>query len=105
MKQKGFTLVELMVVVVIVAILAAFAIPAYNDSTRKTFRRDVTSVMMEAVQDIERYKSVQGTFTGATLEVDAQQPSAGDLRYTITIENLTDTTYTIQAVPQNDQLE
>jgi prepilin-type N-terminal cleavage/methylation domain-containing protein len=38
--QNGFTLIEVMIVVVIVAILAAIAIPSYQDSIRKTRRAD-----------------------------------------------------------------
>lgn len=46
-RQKGFTLIELMITLVIVAILAAVALPAYRDSVRKGHRRAAQSAMLE----------------------------------------------------------
>lgn len=46
-KQKGFSLVELMIVVAIVGILSAIAIPSYQDSVRKSRRADATTKLTE----------------------------------------------------------
>lgn len=48
-KSKGFTLIELMIVVVVVAILAAVAYPSYRESVRKGNRRAAQAEMMEIV--------------------------------------------------------
>lgn len=54
-KQKGFTLIEVMIVVVIVAILAAVAIPSYQDSVRKTRRADAKEALTRIAALQERY--------------------------------------------------
>ncbi|MDP9199216.1 MAG: prepilin-type N-terminal cleavage/methylation domain-containing protein [Pseudomonadota bacterium] len=48
-KSKGFTLIELMIVMVVVAILAAVAYPSYRESVRKGNRRAAQAEMMEIV--------------------------------------------------------
>jgi type IV pilus assembly protein PilE len=54
-KQKGFTLIELIVVMVIIAILAALAVPTYRDAVRKSKRRAAQSVMMEIANREQQY--------------------------------------------------
>lgn len=54
-KTQGFTLIEVMIVVVIVAILAAVAIPSYQDSVRKTRRADAKEALTRIAALQERY--------------------------------------------------
>ena len=77
-KRNGFTLIELMVVVLIVGILAAVAYPAYRDSVRKGNRRAAQSVMMEIVNREHQYFVANRVYAdtatlGYTLPQDVDQ--------------------------------
>ena len=54
-RERGFTLIEIMVVVAIIAIIAAFAYPSYQESVRKSRRADAKSVLLHAAQWMERF--------------------------------------------------
>jgi type IV pilus assembly protein PilE len=54
-KSKGFTLIELMVVLLIVGVLAAIAYPSYRESVKRGNRRAAQSVMMEIVNREHQY--------------------------------------------------
>ena len=61
-RRKGFTLIELMIVVAIVALLAAVAYPAYTDSVVKGKRGQGRTVLMDLLQQQERYLSQSGSY-------------------------------------------
>jgi type IV pilus assembly protein PilA len=73
--KKGFTLIELMIVVAIVGILAAIAIPAYLDYTVKTKITEVTTAMDALAQAASEYHASAGFFPDAT-NADYQNTTA-----------------------------
>lgn len=63
--KKGFTLIELMIVIAIIGILAAVAIPMYNDYTRKARTSEVPGSLKEIVKNQIAYREdPQGGGTG-----------------------------------------
>lgn len=60
--QRGFTLIEVMIVVAIVAILSAIAYPTYRDSVLKGRRAEARTALMELMQQQERYMTQNNTY-------------------------------------------
>jgi type IV pilus assembly protein PilE len=63
-KSTGFTLIELMVVVAIIGLLAAIAIPSYKDSTRRANRADAQITLSRLATLQERYFFRANQYTG-----------------------------------------
>lgn len=104
MKQKGFTLVELMIVVAIVGILAAIAYPSYQEYVARARRADAKTVLLEDAQFLERFYTQSGTYVGAVLPL-LESPKDGAAKYydISFVAAQTATTFQIQAVPKNTQ--
>lgn len=108
-KNNGFTLVELMIALVIVAILAAIALPSYQDSVLKAKRADAKDILLRIAQTQERhftqwarYASNLSGGAGATnlgLTADDLESQGGD--YNVTLTNPGATTYTLVATPNH----
>lgn len=111
--MRGFTLIELVITVAIVAILATIAVPSYQEQVRKTRRVDAQGALMEFSNALERrftanpivgYQAaaVGNANAGAPLATvfPSQAPLDGaDKYYNLTVNAPTATTFTVSAAP------
>jgi len=106
---RGFTLIEMMIVVAIIGILAAIAYPAYTEQVRRSKRSEAQTAILEVAQFLQRYYIGRSSFTGADSDEifkkggwDRIPRSGGAQTYTVTLENIDATQgrgYLIRATP------
>lgn len=94
MKNKGFTLIELMITVAILAIIMGIAVPAYNGQLERSRRADAMTGLLQAAQQLERCFTRTNTYTGCA--IPATSP---DGHYGISTTARTATTFTLAANP------
>lgn len=100
-RTRGFTLVELVTVMAIVAILTAIALPNYWAYIARSNRSEARSQLLIAANWVERWRTQSGTYAGAVLPVTlAQSPAQGAPKYDIALPVLTAVTYTLTATPR-----
>jgi len=93
----GFTLIELMVVISIVGILAAIAIPAYNGQMRKSRRAEAITTLQDEQLKLERWRVDHTSFGTYVL------PSLNTSYYNFALTGTSATAYTLTATPQGSQ--
>lgn len=99
-KTTGFTLIELMITIAILAIIIAIAVPVYFNQMEKARRADAVSSLLETAQRLERCFTRNSSYTHADCP-SGTNPSE-DGFYEITVA-ATGTTYDLTAAPQGAQ--
>ena len=87
--KRGFTLIELMIVVAVLAVLAAIAYPSYQAYVKKTKQLEVQAHLMQLAQNLESYKLANSNYAGAQLSNwgGDQFPNQGAANYQLTLTN------------------
>lgn len=106
-KVAGFTLIELMITVAIVGILAAVALPSYNEYIRRGKRAEARAEVLRADGWLERYFTENNRYSNNAANTAnsvfatrfANIPASGTANYTVVLTAVTATTYAITAAP------
>ncbi|AZV29069.1 pilus assembly protein [Pseudomonas syringae] len=88
--NRGFTLIEIMIVIAIIGIVITIGYPSLTEYVKKGRRADVVSTLSEQAQILERFYSKNNVYTGVT------GLSTGNDFYTIT-PTITDQTFLLTA--------
>ena len=108
-KQAGFTLVELMIAVVVIAILAMVAIPAYNDSVTKGRRADAKSTLTTIAARQEQFFMDNKRYTADLTELgyaaSANVDSIDGYYNVSSAVTASPPSFTLTAVPKNTDVD
>ena len=108
-KPAGFSLIELMVVLLILGVLLTVAWPSYQSHVRRGYRAQALAALLEAQQFMERHYAAQGRYTladGAAPNLPARLqvvPAQGPARYRLRLDSAQAGEFVLRADPQETQ--
>ena len=104
-KNKGFTLIELMIVVAVVGVLAAIGYPSYTDYVLRAKRGDAKAALLKVQLAQEKWRANHTTYGDMddldVLTFDDPDYLSDDKYYTVTASSVTGTAYTLTATPKS----
>lgn len=107
-QHRGFTLIEVMIVVAIVAILSAIALPSYQEYIRRGHRAEARAALLQAAQWLERAATATGTYP-LTASFPTTLTTMQSGRYTVAVASppasaASGAAFTLTATPAGGQV-
>lgn len=102
--ESGFTLLELMIVVVIIAILTAIALPSYRQYVLRGHRTEATRALQDLSSRQENYYFSHNAYTSTLSDLGATSSIAGQY-FTVGIASASTTDYVVQATAVGTQTQ
>jgi type IV pilus assembly protein PilE len=103
-RTRGFSMIELMIVVVIISILAAIAIPSYRQYVLKGHRSEATRALQDLASRQENYYFSNNEYTDNLADLGASASIAG-VYFTVAIPSASSSDYEITATARGTQTQ
>lgn len=108
LQHRGFTLIEVMIVVAIVAVLSAIALPSYQEYIRRGHRAEARAALLQAAQWLERAATATGTYP-LTASFPTTLTTMQSGRYTVAVASppasaASGAAFTLTATPAGGQV-
>ena len=105
LRGRGFSLIELMIVVAVIGILAAIAYPSYQDYLRRGHRADAQAYLMDIAQRQQQYFTDNRSYASTVAALNSTVPTNVSSYYTIAVATgSTPPSFTITATATGSQL-
>lgn len=102
-RSRAFTLIEVLIVIAMVGILAAIAIPNYTAYIQRAHRADAKAMLLQVAQWQQRVRTETNAFNAGLPASMSAVPATGAARYNIAAPTATATTFTLTATPTGVQ--
>ncbi len=110
MRNQGFSLLEMLIVMLILSILLSFAYPSYQMYWTRAYRLEGQIAILNLANKMEQSFAQYGTYALASIGTNSEHDVLSTALtsqgwYVLNIQSASDTHYTLQAIPQNSQAQ
>jgi type IV pilus assembly protein PilE len=99
----GWSLIELLIVLALMGLLTALALPNYREHLQRSHRAHARAALLQAAQWMERAATVQGSYPRSPAQIPASVLQVEGGRYTLSVDSPNGDSFTLRAQAQGPQ--